>query len=136
MLYDEKTDFGIIKFDRQIIGNIVKKIVFEMDGRVLFANVKGRPIKTSENPSVDDFAFLDAVSSNGKTVDIKLYIVVKFGNSIAMAADEIATGLRDLVPKITGLVPDEINVVVKGVISKNFSKRNIEVKSYADDSSK
>ena len=132
MLYNEKTDIGVIKYDNQIIGNIVKKIVSEMDGRVQFATSKGRILKTSEKPSTDDYSFVDATIVDDE-IKIEVYIVVKFGTSINKVADEITAELRDILPKITGKNPNIINIVIKGVVSKNFSKRNIEVKSYADD---
>lgn len=135
MLYTEKTEIGTIKYGDQIIGNIVKKIVSEMDNNIQFATSKGRPLKTADLPSVDDYNYLSS-KIEGDSIDIELYIIIKFGTSINSVADEISAGLRKLVPEITGLTPNLINVVIKGVMAKNFSKRNIEVKSYANDTSK
>lgn len=135
MLYKEKTKIGTIKYDNQIIGNIAKKIASDMDNRIIFATSKGRPIKTTEKPSEDDFSFVDA-QINGESMDIVLYIIIVFGTSINKIAEEFTAGFRDLVPTITGLKPNLININIKGVQSKNLSKRSIEVKSYADDSTK
>ena len=131
MLYNEKTEIGTIKYDVQIIGNIVKKIVFDMNQGIQFATSKGRPLKVSELPGVDDNGFLDVSIEDGN-IDIEIYIIIRFGTSINNVAEEITAGLRRFVPEITGLTPNLVNVVIKGVISKNSSKRNIEVKSYAD----
>lgn len=134
MLYNEKTDLGTIKYDVQIIGNIVKKIAFEVNNGIQFATSKGRLLKISESPSIDDNSFFDA-KIEGDLIDIEVYIIIKFGTSINLVAEAMTKELRRLVPEITGLTPDLINIVIKGVMSKNFSKRNIEVKSYADDAS-
>jgi uncharacterized alkaline shock family protein YloU len=100
-----------------------------MDGRVFLSDPKGRMRKSVGKPTGDDVSFLDLKREEG-VMEMTLYVVVKFGAGIRRAATEISESSRDEIARITGLSVDKVTVVVTGVLSKNLSKRHIEVIGY------
>jgi uncharacterized alkaline shock family protein YloU len=131
MQITETTGLGTIRYNRQIIGNILRHIVERMDGRVILADSKGRMRRGAAKPNNDDVSFIEVTRDQG-AMDITLYIVVKFGAGIQRAAAEISDSARTEIPQMTGIPVDCVRVVVTGVLSRNFKKRHVEVVSHAD----
>ncbi|MDR0596325.1 MAG: Asp23/Gls24 family envelope stress response protein [Clostridiales Family XIII bacterium] len=130
MLYKERTEKGKIKFGGNIIGGIARRVIADTDGRALAADSRGRIVK-GLNGAGDD-QVVDA-GIEGGALNVKLYIVVRFGSSISKVTADIDRAFREAVPAITGLDVGELNIFVKGLISKNVTKRNIEVTTHAGD---
>ena len=66
-------------------------------------------------------------------LDIKLHIVLKFGMSIKKTTDEIAESIRKQIKTATGSNPARITLIITGVVSKKFARRNIEVEKIYED---
>jgi uncharacterized alkaline shock family protein YloU len=131
MLFKETTEFGIIRYDRHIIGNIIRRVVGQMNGRAILSDSKGRMRKgVTAKPNSDDISFME-LKREKEVIDLTLYIVIKFGAGIRHTATEISAMLRTEITKITGMSVGEIKVVITGVLSKNLSKRHIEVTDHA-----
>ncbi|MDR0518489.1 MAG: Asp23/Gls24 family envelope stress response protein [Clostridiales Family XIII bacterium] len=130
MLYKEKTDRGKIKFGGNIVGCIARRVIADTDGRALAADSRGRIVK--DRHGAGDEQVVDAHIEGG-ALHVKMYIVVRFGSSISKVTGDIDRAFREAVPAITGLDVGELSIFVKGLISKNVTKRNIEVTTYAGD---
>ncbi|GHU51009.1 hypothetical protein FACS1894127_6990 [Clostridia bacterium] len=124
MLYKSTTNVGLITLDNAVLGGIVRKEVAAMDGRILLSNAKGKLIKASQIR--DDDNFLD-FSWNDDVVDLRVYVIFKLGGSITATAENLIENLYAKVAELLEIKVGSISVVVKGILSKNLSKRDIEV---------
>jgi uncharacterized alkaline shock family protein YloU len=131
MIYKESTEFGSIGFGDTVPGNVVKRVVSGMDGKLLLSNPKGKILRSSGKPFGDDYSFIETDYKNG-SVDITLYVILRFGVSITGAANELDEGVRREIANVTCMRPNRVKIVITGVLSKNLSKRNIVVETYAD----
>jgi uncharacterized alkaline shock family protein YloU len=132
MLYKEKTGRGRIKYGENIIGNIARQAIAGTDGRAVPSDVKSRQIRGDGASGSADETIVDAVFTDGR-LSAKIYILVRFGSSISKVCEDIDRDFRATVPAIIGAEVGELTIIVKGLLSKNVSKRNIEVKTYAGD---
>ncbi|MDR1042396.1 MAG: Asp23/Gls24 family envelope stress response protein [Clostridiales Family XIII bacterium] len=132
MLYKEKTGRGRIKYDENIIGAIARRAIAGTGGRAAPSDAKGRQIKGEGVSGAADDTIVDAAFADG-ALSAKMYILVRFGSSISKVCEDIDRDFRAAVPGVIGAEVGELTIVVKGLLSKNVSKRNIEVKTYAGD---
>ncbi|MDR2610531.1 MAG: Asp23/Gls24 family envelope stress response protein [Clostridiales Family XIII bacterium] len=131
MSYKETTEFGTIKINDAVPGGAVRRVIADMEGRVLLSTPKGRPIRPPARAANDDYSFIETEYADG-SVDVTIYIILRFGGSIQAAVQEVAAGVRAELPNVLGLKPDLVRIVVTGVQSQNLSKRNIVTETYAD----
>ena len=127
MLYVEENQLGKIEFDERIIGNIIRRAADSFEGRVMLSGAKGRIKKNSpKDKNSDDITFMNMKNTeDGYVIDI--YIVLKFGTSIRRTSNELIAVVREQVEKITELNISKVRVIITGMLSKNFSRRHIEV---------
>ncbi|MDR0852576.1 MAG: Asp23/Gls24 family envelope stress response protein [Clostridiales Family XIII bacterium] len=130
MLYTEKAELGSVKFDTRVLGNITKHAIEGLNGKMIVSGPKGRLSRGAEKPNSDDLTFLKA-SLTEHAVDMTVYVVVRFGAGIKNTAAALAEAIRSDVPMITGLSVNRLSIIITGIRSKNFSKRNIVVTTYA-----
>ncbi|MDR2163205.1 MAG: Asp23/Gls24 family envelope stress response protein [Clostridiales Family XIII bacterium] len=131
MLYKEKAERGRIRYGENIIGNVARRVIEETDGCAVPSDVKGRQLKGLATGAADD-AIVDAEFRDG-SLNVKMYILVRFGSSISRACEEIDRGFRKEIPRVTGAEVGELTIFVKGLLSKNVSKRDIKVTTHAGD---
>ena len=55
------------------------------------------------------------VATDGDRIHIDLYVIVKFGVSIAAVADSLKQAVNYKVEKFTGMLVDTVNVNILGV---------------------
>ncbi len=128
MLYKRETKEGTISVDKSVIGKIIIEAAEQFSGKVFLSNHKGKtagfvPIIGG----IDDSNFMDiAIGENG--IDIKFYIVIRFGTSINRVTEIMIERIKKHTAEITGLEVYSIAVVVTGIISKQMVRRNIEIR--------
>lgn len=128
MLYKEETENGSIIIEKAVIAKIVTETVFQFNGKVLISNYKNKATTFAAKIGVtDDINNMD-IAMGEKGLDIKLYIVVKFGTSIGMVTNTLINDIHDKVYELTSIEPNSVAIVVTGMISKNIARRNIEVR--------
>lgn len=127
MLYSSNTQLGKIEYDDKIIGNIIRKIAGDFKGRVMLSGSKGRIKKNTEKTrDSDDVSFMNMKKTdNAYTIDV--YIVLKFGTSIRATSHELIKRIRSEVSAITGINVSKVRIIITGMLSRNFTKRHIEV---------
>lgn len=127
MLYSSETNLGKIEYDNKIIGNIIRKIVNEYNGRVMLSGSKGRIKKNIEkNKDSEDVSFMNMKKTEGAyTIDV--YVVLKFGTSIRNTSNELIAAIKEQVTKISGINVSKVRIIITGMLSRNFTKRHIEV---------
>jgi uncharacterized alkaline shock family protein YloU len=132
MLYKEKTGRGRIGYGENIIGAVARRVIEETEGRAVPSDAKGRQLRGDGASGASDEAIVDARFADG-ALNVKMYILVRFGSSIGKVCEDIDRGFRAMIPQITGTGVGELTIFVKGLLSKNVSKRNIEVTTHAGD---
>ncbi|MDR0569699.1 MAG: Asp23/Gls24 family envelope stress response protein [Clostridiales Family XIII bacterium] len=121
-----RTEYGLITLDRDVIGHIVRSEVAATDGKVLLSTPKGKLWKQSAIRG-DSAGFLECAGDD-VTLDIRVFVVIKLGGSINEALEDLISNIYRRIEELLGVKTDSITIAVKGMISKNISKRDFEVK--------
>ncbi|MBE6033951.1 MAG: Asp23/Gls24 family envelope stress response protein [Clostridiales bacterium] len=128
MLYRNENEHGSIILEKAVFAKIVTEIVAQFNGKVLISNYKNKATTFAAKIGVtDDISNMDIVMGE-KGLDVKLYIVVKFGTSIGMVTNTLIKDIHDKIYEFTSVEPNSVAIVVTGMISKNIARRNIEVR--------
>ena len=128
MFYKIETVNGYISIEKTVIGKIIIEEVKKFDGKVLISNHKGRvPGLVSKIGGLDDISHLEILMGT-KGLDVRVYIVIRFGSSIGRVTNQLIDGIQENIKELTAIEANSVAVIVTGIISKQFSKRNIEVK--------
>jgi len=127
MFYTDTNDLGKIQFDENIIGNIIRKIADSFHGKVMLSGSRGRIKKnTARTRNSDDLTFMNMKKTNdGYVIDV--YIVLKFGTSIRRTSHEFIDLIKEQVSQITEIPVNKVRIIITGMLSKNFTRRHIEV---------
>lgn len=128
MLYRNENEHGSIILEKAVFAKIVTETVAQFNGKVLISNYKNKATTFAAKIGVtDDISNMDIVMGE-KGLDVKLYIVVKFGTSIGMVTNTLIKDIHDKIYEFTSVEPNSVAIVVTGMISKNIARRNIEVR--------
>lgn len=128
MFYKIETEEGFISIEKTVIGKIIIEEVKKFDGKVLISNHKGRvPGIVSKIGGLDDISHLE-ILMGAKGLDVRVYIVIRLGSSIGRVTNQLIDGIQEKIKGLTAIEANSVAVIVTGIISKQFSKRNIEVK--------
>ena len=128
MFYKIETENGYISIEKTVIGKIIIEEVKKFDDKVLISNHKGRvPGIVSKIGGLDDISHLEIIMGT-KGLDVRVYIVIRFGSSIGRVTNQLIDGIQDNIKELTDMEANSVAVIVTGIISKQLSKRNIEVK--------
>lgn len=128
MFYRIENHEGYITIDKSVIGKIIIEEVKKFNGKVLISSQKGKVASiVSKIGGIDDMSYIEIIMGD-KGLDVKVYIVIKFGTSIGMVTNQLIDGIQEQIHNLTEIEPNSVAVVVTGMISKHIAKRNIEVK--------
>lgn len=128
MFYKVETDEGYITIEKAVVGKIIIEEVKKFRDKVLISNHKGKVAGfVSKIGGLDDVSHLEMVMGS-KGLDVRVYLVIRFGTSIGKVTNELIEGIQKEIEAMTGIEPNSVAIVVTGTISKHIAKRNIEVK--------
>ncbi len=128
IIYRENNDFGTISVLDNAISDIIIDEIKKYGGRIDITNSRGKAVpKLYKSVGGSAAANIQIDTDDDERLDIKLHIVLKFGMSIKKTTDEIAENIRKQINLATGKNPARITLVITGVVSKKFARRNIEV---------
>ncbi len=128
MLYRLETVDGAISVNKAVIGKIIADAVREFKGKVLISNHRGKVISgLASRLGMDDISFMEITYSKDG-LDIRFYILIRFGTSINRVTEHLIETIKKNTEEITGLEVRSVAVVVKGMVSKQTARRNIEVR--------
>lgn len=126
-MYNIKTRNGNIGISHGAVGKAILLSILPFEEQLWLSNKKGRIANI--NPEKLVFTAKDYIDiqegENG--LDIKINIVIKFGNSIYHTTEKLIQNIRYSLKEYLDIEPDNILVTITGVMSKAFSPRNIEV---------
>jgi uncharacterized alkaline shock family protein YloU len=124
MIYQEENKNGKIKIGRAVIEGVCARVIDEMDGRLIVSDPKGRLRKGAREAAEDETGFARARLRAG-VLDLKLFLIVRFGVSIRETAEELVGRLREEFPKQTGIGAGLITMVFVGTLAERLRRRNI-----------
>ena len=128
MLYKIETEIGSIAIRKPVVGKIIQEAVNRQSGRVFLSNHKGKLLRLkSRHGSIDTTDFMD-ITMDGKHVDLRIYITLKFGTSISMITEQLIKEIKSDIEGLAGIEANSIAIVVTGILAKQMKKRNIEIK--------
>lgn len=128
MLYREYTKQGSIIIRKPVIGRIVLEAVNQFQGRAMISNHKGKIVRIKHRYGVPDASDHMDISYSHKGLDLRIFIAIRFGTSISMVTEQLIQDIKQNIEKYTGIEANSIAIVVTGLISKQLTRRNIEVK--------
>lgn len=131
-MFDIETKLGNIHFSHSIINKIVMEAVEGSEGKAMIHNYKGKyknvvPDLASKINLYDEEAGSIEVTETEEGLEIKVYVVLRFGASIKETTVRIIKHIYADVEKIMGARPAKVTVVITGILSKNIARRHIEV---------
>ncbi|MDO4552981.1 MAG: Asp23/Gls24 family envelope stress response protein [Bacillota bacterium] len=128
MLYQMKTEEGSIGIGRDVITRIIIEVVEQFQGKVLISNAKGKLLGPGMRlVGVGEGSFIE-LEMGKQGLDIRLNIVIRFGTSISMVTEQLIIDIKENIEKYTGIEVNSTAVVVAGLLSKQMTRRNIEVR--------
>lgn len=128
MLHKIETEEGTIFIEKPVIGRIILEEVKKLKGRVWVSSHKGKvPGLVSRIGGQDEMNYLE-ISNGQKGIDIRVYVVIRFGTSIGEVTNQLLDSIQESVKRYTDINPNSVAVIVTGMVSKQLAKRNIEVK--------
>jgi uncharacterized alkaline shock family protein YloU len=120
MFYEVKTQNGTIVLDKAVLGQIIRREVAAFEGKVVLSNAKGKPVG-------DGVGFFDCAWSEEDAFELRVFVVLRFGAGIRVVTQELIRELRVRIETLTGVRASRIAIAVKGMLSKNLSRRNLEI---------
>ena len=123
-----RNDFGAVAVNKGVIERMIIEDILSLGDDIILCSKKGKPI--GEKPSrFMDPDYFDAVEIFEKKniVRVRVFIITKLGSSISDIAEKIFTMIENNYAILHLDKPGNISVNVRGVMSDQLIKRNIEV---------
>jgi hypothetical protein len=110
----------MISVDKTVLGNIIRREAGAFRGKITLSNAKGKPVG-------DDVGFFDWLWLEDGAFELRVFVVLQFGSSISAVTNDFINGIRSRTEALTGIRVARIRIAVKGMLSKNISRRDLEV---------
>ena len=123
-----RNDNGAIAVNKGVIERMIIEDLHDLGEDIILCSKKGKPI--GEKPSrFRDPDYLDAIelSEKKRVVRIRIFLITRIGNSISDLAEQIFDIVENDYAILRLAKPGYISVNIKGVMSDELIKRNIEV---------
>lgn len=118
---------GKVGFDTSVFAAIAADTAVGFGDKMIFTNQKGRPVKGSA-AGHEKLNFINvSENKNNNTVNVEIFIIIKFGTSISWFTKEFARRLRIEAEEITGIVVDEVIINITGIRSVRTAKRELRI---------
>jgi uncharacterized alkaline shock family protein YloU len=120
MFYEVKTQSGTVALDKAVLGHIIKRETAAFSGKVVLSSAKGKPIG-------DDVGFFDCAWTEEGAFELRVFVILRFGISISAVTHTLIRRFRSQIAALTGIRASSVTIVVKGMLSKNISRRHLEI---------
>jgi uncharacterized alkaline shock family protein YloU len=124
MIYKEENEKGSIEISRRVVESFCGRVIDGFDGRIFVSDRKGKLRRGAEKNPEEETGFARARLKDGK-LNIKLYLIFRFGTSIRDLARALVAELREKTPQDLGFEVGLVKMVFVGTLSEKVSKRNI-----------
>lgn len=124
-----ETELGTIKVAKSVIGNIIMDVIDSFEGKVILSNSRGKiPNQLAQKIGTKEEFSEIVIDLTENGLEIKLYVVLRFGTSIKATTGKMIDDIKSLVKENTAMNVNEIMVTITGMMSKHIAPRHIEVK--------
>jgi uncharacterized alkaline shock family protein YloU len=121
--YAIKTERGNILVTKKVIARIVVDAVDKFEGKVFITNQNGKLFGAfSRLGGLDETVNME-INFSEKGVDIRLFIVVRFGTSIGMVTTQLMDDIQAGVSRVMGIETNSLSVVLAGTISRTIAMK-------------
>ncbi|WP_027398515.1 Asp23/Gls24 family envelope stress response protein [Anaerovorax odorimutans] len=128
MFYKIETSDGNISIEKVVVGRIITQTVDSFHGKVLLSNHKGKSRGiVAKIGGIDDINYMD-IELGEEGLDIKIYVVIKFGTSIKTVTKLLIQEIKKNIEEYASIKVNSVSIIVAGMVSKQIARRNIEVK--------
>ncbi len=108
------TDIGGIEIDNEVIAQYAGSSAIECFGVVGMASVNMKD-GIAKLLKLDNLSRGVNVSIEDNKITISLHIIVSYGVSISVVADNLASNVKYKVEEFTGMEVEKFNIIVEGV---------------------
>ena len=123
-----RNEHGAVAVNKGVIERMIIEDILSLGDDIILCSKKGKPI--GEKPSrFMDPDYLDAIVLTEKkgVVRIKVFLITRLGSSISDIAEQIFERVENDYALLHLSRPGFISVNIRGVMSDQLIKRNIEV---------
>jgi len=121
--YAIKTERGNILITKKVIARIVVDAVDKFEGKVFITNQNGKLFGAFSRLGGLDETINMEINFSEKGVDIRLFIVVRFGTSIGMVTTQLMDDIQIGVNQVMGIETNSLSVVLAGTISRTIAMK-------------
>lgn len=123
-----RNDYGAIAVNKGVIERMIIQDLLDIGDDVILCSKKGKPIKDKPSRFIDpDYFDALEVYEKKQQVRVKVFIITPVGTNITEITDEIFRRIENDFEILRLSLPGIITVSIKGVMSDQLVKRNIEV---------
>ena len=126
-----RNSYGAIAVNKVVIERMIIEDMLGMDGLLMLSNKKGKPIKEKPTPIIDpDYYDAVEVSEKKGEVNVKIYVVIRYGGNISRIADRIFEAVENDFSMLRLDKPRMISLKIRGITAVNSDeivKRNIDI---------
>lgn len=97
----------------------------DTDGIYALTNAKGKIMKAKQTGR-ETLGFIEVSTEEGK-VDLRLYGIIIFGNSVSGTAEMLGRKIRSMIGQITGAETGKIIFTLTGVKSRKIARRELDI---------
>lgn len=112
-------DFGEIKINNEVVGTIAGLAAMEVEG----ISGMGGKFSLGEMLGRKDADKGVTVAIEGNRATISVEVRVEYGVNMYEAAHKLQKCVKDAVERMTGLVVDKVNVIIKGIVVSEHEKK-------------
>ncbi|NLY81586.1 MAG: hypothetical protein GX078_02240 [Clostridiales bacterium] len=121
-------EYGEISINNSAIEKIVINNLLKMKYAFFPTNKRGKLIMTKGlRTKITDYVGAVEVSEYQGRLFIKIYYIIKFGESITLESNKLFDLIEKDLTNIGLKLPEQIIAKITGVMSKNIAKRELEV---------
>lgn len=124
--YSIKTERGNILITKKVIARIVVDAVDKFEGKVFITNQNGKLFGAFSRLGGLDETINMEINFSEKGVDIRLFIVVRFGTSIGMVTTQLMDDIQHAVNRVMGIETNSLSVVLVGTVSRTIAMKYME----------
>lgn len=129
-MFEMKTEWGEIRFSKNVITRIVTQAVESCRGNATIMNYRGKykgvpgffSRLTPKNVESGDIV----IEETEEGLVLTVYIVIRFGASLNNTVDQIIDRIYDDTEDVLDLRPAQVKVIVTGTASRDIARRHLE----------
>lgn len=127
-------EYGKIKLSENLLGQIVRRAILSANGHAWLATPKGKLIDGSNLlVSLQTYAQSVEYQVIDHRLYVTIYVICQFGKSLNSIVGKIFKQLEKDIPNVISIDLAQIEIIVKGIKSKEIAKRDIKFVERYDD---